>query len=163
MAHSCLTLCYPIDRLYPAILLCPCDFLGKNTGVGCHFLLQGTFPTQGLNLRLLYWQASSSSLSQQESPSHSSIAQTKITEYRWWKEMLEPTERNKEAMLLWVGLERLSSDPCKAPSLCSGLMAVMWLSWVWWVISKTLGWTIRSKTEWFCRRSLRGGEKTEWK
>ena len=22
---------------------------GKNTGVGCHFLLQGIFPTQGLN------------------------------------------------------------------------------------------------------------------
>ena len=26
---------------------------GKNTGVGCHFLLQGTFPTQELNLGLL--------------------------------------------------------------------------------------------------------------
>ena len=25
------------------------DFLGKNTGVGCHFLLQEIFPTQGLN------------------------------------------------------------------------------------------------------------------
>ena len=28
-------------------------FLGKDTGVGCHFLLQGIFGTQGLNLRLL--------------------------------------------------------------------------------------------------------------
>ena len=28
-------------------------FLGKNTGVGCHFLCQGIFPTQGLNLRHL--------------------------------------------------------------------------------------------------------------
>ena len=27
----------------------PRDFLGKETGVGCHFLLQGTFPMQGLN------------------------------------------------------------------------------------------------------------------
>ena len=27
---------------------------GKNTGVGCQFLLQGIFPTQGLNLGLLY-------------------------------------------------------------------------------------------------------------
>ena len=27
-------------------------FPGKNTGVGCHFLLQGIFPTQGLNLCL---------------------------------------------------------------------------------------------------------------
>ena len=30
-------------------LLCPVDFLGKNTRVGCHFFLQGIFPTQGLN------------------------------------------------------------------------------------------------------------------
>ena len=30
------------------------DFPGKNTGVGCHFLLQGVFPTQGWNLGLLY-------------------------------------------------------------------------------------------------------------
>ena len=30
------------------------EFPGKNTGVGCHFLLQGIFPTQGSNLNLLY-------------------------------------------------------------------------------------------------------------
>ena len=30
-------------------LLHPWDFLGKSTGVGCHFLLQGMFLTQGLN------------------------------------------------------------------------------------------------------------------
>ena len=33
--------------------LCPWDFPGKNTGVGCHFLLQGTFLTQGSNPWLL--------------------------------------------------------------------------------------------------------------
>ena len=27
--------------------------------MGCHALLQGIFPTQGLNLRLLHWQADS--------------------------------------------------------------------------------------------------------
>jgi len=37
--------------------LCPGDFPGKNTGVGCHFLLQGIFLTQGLNLCLLHWHA----------------------------------------------------------------------------------------------------------
>ena len=37
----------------PTSLLCPWDFPGKNTGVGCHFLLQGIFPTQGLNLGLI--------------------------------------------------------------------------------------------------------------
>ena len=30
-------------------LLCPWDSPDKNTGVGCHFLLQGIFPTQGSN------------------------------------------------------------------------------------------------------------------
>ena len=34
-------------------LLCPWDSPGRNTGVGCHFLLQGIFPIQGLNPRLL--------------------------------------------------------------------------------------------------------------
>ena len=36
--------------LYPARLLCPCDFPGKNTGLSCHFLIQGTFLIQGSNL-----------------------------------------------------------------------------------------------------------------
>ena len=31
-------------------LLCLWDFLDKNTGVGCHFFLQGIFLTQELNL-----------------------------------------------------------------------------------------------------------------
>ena len=30
------------------------NFSGKNTRVGCHFLFQGIFPTQGLNLCLIY-------------------------------------------------------------------------------------------------------------
>ena len=34
----------------PSRLLCSQDSLGKNTGVSCHFLLQGIFPIQGLNL-----------------------------------------------------------------------------------------------------------------
>ena len=40
--------------LQPASLLCPWDSPGKNTGVGCHVLLQGIFPTQGLNLHLTF-------------------------------------------------------------------------------------------------------------
>ena len=35
--------------LQPTRLLCPCNFSGKNTGMGCHFLLQGIFPTQESN------------------------------------------------------------------------------------------------------------------
>ena len=51
--------------LWPTRLLCPWDFPGKNTGVGCHFLLQGIFPTQGSNLCPLYLQADSLPLSHQ--------------------------------------------------------------------------------------------------
>ena len=40
-------------------LLCPWDSPGKNTGVGCHVLLQGIFPMQGSGLHLLHWQAGS--------------------------------------------------------------------------------------------------------
>ena len=34
--------------LLPSSLLCPWDFPGKNTGVGCHFLLQGDLPDPGI-------------------------------------------------------------------------------------------------------------------
>ena len=37
----------PSHRLWPTRLLCPWDFPGRNTGVGCHALLQGIFLTQG--------------------------------------------------------------------------------------------------------------------
>ena len=45
--------------LYPTKLLCPWDFPGKNSEVGCHFFFQGIFPTQGSNLHLLHWQMGS--------------------------------------------------------------------------------------------------------
>ena len=54
-ALLCLTL-WP-HRPYPVRLLCPWDFPSKNTGISCHFLLQGIFPTQGSNLSFLHWQA----------------------------------------------------------------------------------------------------------
>ena len=43
----------------PGRLFCPWSFPGKNSGVGCPFLLPGLFATQGLNPSLLYllrWQ-----------------------------------------------------------------------------------------------------------
>ena len=36
-------------RLYATGLLCPRDFPGKDTGMGCHFFLQGIFLSQGSN------------------------------------------------------------------------------------------------------------------
>ena len=44
-----------MDRpMQPARLLCPWDPPGNNTGVDCHALLQGIFPTQGSNPYLLH-------------------------------------------------------------------------------------------------------------
>ena len=48
--------------LWSTKLFCPWNYPGKNTGVGCHFLLQGIFLNQGSNpclLRFLHWQADS--------------------------------------------------------------------------------------------------------
>ena len=55
-------------ELQPARLLCPWDCPGKNIGVGCHFFLQGFFPTRGLNPRLPHLQEDSLPLSHQRSP-----------------------------------------------------------------------------------------------
>ena len=54
--------------LQPTRLLCPWDFPGRSTGMGCHCLLQGIFPTQGLNLCLLPCRRIIYHLSHQGSP-----------------------------------------------------------------------------------------------
>ena len=64
----------PMDCSLPGP--CPWNLPGKNIGVGCHFLLQGIFQTQGLNLCLLLslnWQAGSLPLSHKKDDSKQSI------------------------------------------------------------------------------------------
>ena len=59
--QSCPTLCDLMDCSPPGSS-CPWNFPGRNIGVGCHFLLQGIFLTQGLSphlLRPLHGQADS--------------------------------------------------------------------------------------------------------
>ena len=66
----CLTLYDPMDCSLPSSL--SMEFPVKHTGVGRQFLLQGVFPTQGLNPRVLcvlHWQADSSSLAPPGKPS----------------------------------------------------------------------------------------------
>ena len=48
VAQSCPTLCDPMDCSSPGSSVHQ-DSPGKNTGVGCHALLQGIFPNQGWN------------------------------------------------------------------------------------------------------------------
>ena len=66
VAQSCLTLA--THRLQLARLLCPWNFPGKDTRVGCHFLFQEIFQIQGSNSCLLHWQADSLPLSHQGRP-----------------------------------------------------------------------------------------------
>ena len=48
VTQSCPALCNPMDYSPPGSSV-HVDSPGKNTGVGCHALLQRIFPTQGLN------------------------------------------------------------------------------------------------------------------
>ena len=72
VTQSCPTL-LRTRGLQSARLLCPWNSPGKKTGVGCHFLLWGIFPTQGSNLRHLHWQAGSLPLRQPGKPNASII------------------------------------------------------------------------------------------
>ena len=93
--HSCLVVSdssWPYG-LWPARLFCPWDLSGKNTGVGCHFLLQGIFRTQGSNLhhlQILHWQAGSFPLSHRD---FSGIYEESNYPRRW---------ERKQPSILWV-------------------------------------------------------------
>ena len=67
-ARSCLTL--QTYGLYPTETPLSKGFSGKNTGVGCHFLLQGIILMQVLKLHLLHWQADSFTTEQLGKPDH---------------------------------------------------------------------------------------------
>ena len=67
VAQSCPTLCDPMDCSLPGSSVRG-NFPGKSTGVGCNFLLQGVFPTQGLNPALPHCRQTLYQLSHQGSP-----------------------------------------------------------------------------------------------
>ena len=52
LLESCPTLCDPMDCSPPGSSVYG-DSPGKNSGMGCHALLQGIFLTQGSNLGLM--------------------------------------------------------------------------------------------------------------
>ena len=54
VVQSCPTLCDPMGRSPPGSSVHG-GSLGKNSGVGCHALLQGIFPTQGSNPGLSHY------------------------------------------------------------------------------------------------------------
>ena len=68
VAQLCLTLCNPMDYSLPGSSVHG-DFPTRNTGMGCHALLQGIFPTQGSNPSLPHCRQVLYRLSHQGSPS----------------------------------------------------------------------------------------------
>ena len=68
LSHSVVSSSLPPHGLQSARLLCLQNSPDKNTKMGCHFLLQGNFLTQGSNPYLLHWQVDSLPLSPQGSP-----------------------------------------------------------------------------------------------
>ena len=68
VSHSVMSNYLRPHGLQPAMPFCPQNFPNKNTGVGFHFLLQGIFPTQGLNSCLLHCSQILYHLSYQGSP-----------------------------------------------------------------------------------------------
>ena len=67
VTQSCLTLCDPMDCSSQGSSVHG-DSPGRNTGVGCHALLQGIFQTQGSNRGFLHCTLILYHLSQQGSP-----------------------------------------------------------------------------------------------
>ena len=70
VVQSCPTLCDPMNCSLPGSSVLG-DSPGKNTGVGCHALLQGIFPTQGSNPGLLHCRQILYHLSHQGNPASS--------------------------------------------------------------------------------------------
>ena len=68
VSHSVLPDSLPPHGLQPTKLLCPWNSPGKNTGMGCSFLLQVIFPIKRWNSGLLHCRQILNHLSRQGSP-----------------------------------------------------------------------------------------------
>ena len=92
---------------------CQWNFPGKTTEVGCHFLLQGIFPTQELNLgllHLLHWQVDSLPLRPLGSPGK--CVQHAIT-------TTVQAQNSSITSQLFYSLSRAKLPPSLAPDLIS--------------------------------------------
>ena len=112
VAQSCVTLCNP--RLEPTRLLHPWNFPGKSIGVGFHFLLQGIFPTQGLNPGLPYCGHMLFLLSHQGSPHLPYICNHSLIYYSW---ILNSVQLFSHVWPLWPHGLQHARLPCPSPTV----------------------------------------------
>ena len=118
VSQSCPTLCNPIDCSLPDSFVHG-DSPGNKTGVGCHALLQGNFPTQGLNPGIPQCRQILYHLSHQGSPIKGRITVNlvnfpKITQLVFGR---DPVERLPNSELSFYLL--LSPDLCASSTFTS--------------------------------------------
>ena len=131
VAQLCPILCDPIVYSLPDPSV-PRDSPGKNTGVGCHALLQEIFPTQGLNPRLPHCRHILYHLSHQGNPassvqfssvqllSHVQLSATPWTAAR--QASLSIT--NSQSLLKLMSIESVMPSNCQA-SVCSSVLCLV--------------------------------------
>ena len=97
---------WTVDRQAPLSM----GFSSKNTGVGCHSLLQGIFLTQGLNPSLLYCRQIPSCLSPQHLPKAATFQK------RIWPACSQPANRqpNSSPTLNFPARPLIGQTQCKA-------------------------------------------------
>ena len=101
MLQSCPTLCDPVDCSPPGSPIPGTP--GKNTGVGCHFLLQGIFLIQGLNPGIPHCRQVLYQLNYQGSPLQCSCLENPRDGGAWWAAVYGVTQS-------WTQLKQLSSS-----------------------------------------------------
>ena len=96
-------------------LLCPWDSPGKNTGLGCHFLLQGIFSTQESNPGLLHCRQILYRLSSEGSPKEGWWASRYDAFKLWcWRRLLRvpwTARRSNQSILKEINTEYLLEGP----------------------------------------------------
>ena len=99
---------FPIDHITPIILGSeklrawePWNFPGKSTGVGWHFLLQGIFPTQGMNPGLPQCKHT---LILSEPPGELGFLDSSVGEEFAWVEMIPWRRERQPTPVFWTSL-----------------------------------------------------------
>ena len=101
VAQLCPLLWDPMDCSLPGSFLNPWKFPGQNTGVGCHFLLQGIFPTLGLNPGLPHCRHTPYHLSYQGSTCLQRRRHETWVRSLGWEDPLEEGMATHSSILAW--------------------------------------------------------------
>ena len=90
-------------ELYPVRLLCPWDFPGKNTEVGCHFHSPGDLPNPGIEPRSPALQVDSLPAEPQGKPKNTGVGSLSLLQWVF------PTQESNQGLLhCWRILYQLS-------------------------------------------------------